>query len=324
MALKQAKGAKTLTNLAYETTYGTLPTTGKWYRLPFNKNALTGKQNLIESNTITGRRDAVQPGIGQMDASGQLDLPLDARNIGLILKAILGKVTTVAGTTTEGKAPTSYTHTFKVGDEVPSLVLEKCFPDIGLYYQYLGVKASKFSLTAQTGNNETTYTMDTMAADEVEATATAAKTPTQLALTRFNNFNATVKEGGTVLGVCRKMQLDIDNGLDGDTFVLNGKHTRPSINEGIIKVTGNIECLFTDNTQLEKAINSTTTSLELGFTFGDYALNFLIPELNFARATPSIDGPKGILITLDYQAFHEKDANDSIIIATLKNDVASY
>lgn len=321
---KQAKGAKTLTNLAFETNYGVLPTTGTWYQLPFNKNALTGKQNLIESNTITGRRDAVQPGIGQMDASGQLDLPLDARNIGLILKAICGKVTTVAGAAGKGKTPTSYTHTFKIGDEVPSLVLEKCFPDISLFYQYLGVKASKFSLTAQTGNNETTYTLDTMAADEVETKTMAAKTPTKLALTRFNNFNAIVKEGGTVLGNCRKMQLDIDNGLDGDTFVLNGKHTRTSINEGIISVKGNVECLFTDNTMLQKAINSTSTSLELAFTFGDYSLTFLIPELQLSRATPSIDGPTGVKISLDYQAFHEKDANDSIIIATLVNDVASY
>lgn len=54
---KQAKGMKSITNLAFETTYGQAPTGGTWYRQPINKNALTGKQNLITTNTITGRRD---------------------------------------------------------------------------------------------------------------------------------------------------------------------------------------------------------------------------------------------------------------------------
>jgi hypothetical protein len=188
---KQARGMKSVTNLAFESTYATQPTDGKWYVQPINKNELTGKQSLIQSNTITGRRDMTEPGLGQIDASGQLELPLDARNVGNMLKGILGAPTTTAGDT-EGL----YKHVFTVTDDIPSMTIEKGFPDIGLFFQYLGVKFDKFSLTAQVGNNETTYTIDTMAANEVETKATVATSPTTLAITRFNNVNAAVKEGG--------------------------------------------------------------------------------------------------------------------------------
>lgn len=316
---KQAKGMKSITNLAFETTYGQEPTGGTWYRQPINKNALTGKQNLITTNTITGRRDTVEPGIGQMDASGQLELPLDVRNVGNILKGIFGAPTTSAGTK-EG----TYKHVFKVGDEIPSLTVEKGFPDIGLFFQYTGTKFNKFSLTAQVGNNETTYTVDTMASNETEAKSTAAASPTSLKLMRFNNVNAAVKEGGTALATCRKMQVDINNNLDGDTYCLNGSSIRPSINEGLAEVTGSIETLFEDDTQLQKAMNSTETSLELAFTRDDFSLTFSIPEVILERATPGISGPKGITQSLNYRGYYADDAGNSIITVTLINDVEKY
>lgn len=317
---KQAKGMKSITNLAFETTYGTVPSVGAtWYRQPINKNALTGKKNLIQSNTITGRRDAVEPAIGQMDASGQLELPMDVRNIGNILKGIFGAPQTSAAGE-EGL----YKHVFTVGDEIPSLTVEKGFPDISLFYQYPGTKLNKFSLTAQVGNNETTYTVDTMAANEVETKTAAGTTPKSLKLTRFNNFNAAVKEGGTALVTCRKMQLDINNNLDGDTFCLNGSSVRPSINEGNAEVTGNIETLFTDDTQLKKAMEAIETSLELSFTRDKFSLTFTIPELILEQATPTIDGPKGVTATLNYRGYFADDEGNSIITVTLINDVESY
>lgn len=316
---KQAKGMKSITNLTFEKTYGQMPSDGTWYQQPINKNALTGKQSLIQSNTIIGRRDMTEPGIGQMDASGQLELPLDVRNIGNILKGLFGAPTTTAGTK-EG----TYKHVFKVTDEIPSLTIEKGFPDIGLFFTYTGTKFNKFSLTAQVGNNETTYTVDTMASNETEAKKTAATAPTALKLTRFNNVNASVKEGGTALATCRKMQLDINNNLDGDTYCLNGSSIRPSINEGMSEITGNIETLFEDDAQLQKAMNSTETSLELAFTRDNFSLTFSIPEVILERATPGISGPKGITQTLNFRGYYADDTGNSIITVTLINDVATY
>ena len=433
----QAKGMKSILNLVFESTYGVLPSTGTIYRMPFNKNALTSKQNQIEPNTITGRRDTVQPGLGQIDVSGQLDLPLDVRNIGLALKAAIGvptttsvstngtlisnsgvdatiadwtaittgsfhisidgtasdvtgitfasaatmadiaaeiqtvlraantkfsaatvtydsgtqKFTLASGTTgtsssvsvmtaaasgtylgdmlnmTNGASTAGaalYKHVFKVGDTVPSIVVEKGFSDIGTYFRYLGAKVNKFSLTAQVGNNETTYTMDMMAANELKSAAPLSASPSSLALLRFNNVNAEVKEGGITLATCRKMQLDLDNGLDGDTYCLNGSGIRPAINEGIAAPSGSVEALFTDSSLLDKAINGTKTSLELVYSNGQYSLSFKLPELIFERATPTVDGPKGVTATLSYKGYYSNDSGNSAVIATLINDVASY
>ncbi|WP_330998002.1 phage tail tube protein [Pectinatus haikarae] len=433
----QAKGMKSILNLAFESTYGVLPSTGTIYRMPFNKNALTSKQNQIESNTITGRRDAVQPGLGQIDVSGQIDLPLDVRNIGLALKAIIGvptttslstsgnlisnspidvtledwikittgsfhisidgtasdvtgitfasvssmaaiataiqtaiqaantkfsavivsydegtqKITITSGTTgatssvsqmtaaasgtylgdllnmTNGVSTAGaalYQHVFKVGDSIPSLTIEKGFSDISKYFRYLGAKVNKFSLTAQVGNNETTYTMDMMAANEVEAAVPLSAAPSSLALLRFNNVNAEVKEGGNTLAICRKIQLDIDNGLDGDTYCLNGSGIRPAINEGVLTPSGSVEALFIDTSLLDKAINGTETSLELIYSNGPYSLSIKLPELLFERATPTVDGPKGVTATLSYKGYYSNDSGNSAVIATLINDVSSY
>lgn len=323
---KQAKGMKSITNLSFETTYGIAPTAGKTYRVPFNKNGLAAKQNLIETNTITGRRDATEAGVGQLEASGQLELPLDVRNVGLVLKGMFGAPTSTAVTSGAGTpTPTGlYKHVFKVGDEIPSMTVEKGFPDINLFFQYLGVKCNKMSITAQVGNNETTYTVDTMAANEDEKTTTMAGTPDKLALTRFNNVNATVKEGGQVLGICRKMTLDMDNGLDGDTYCLNGKNSRPSINEGTMAVSGSIEALFVDDTLIKKGADIKETSLELIFTRDKFSLSFLIPELIFERTSPAIEGSAGVKVDLNYKGYYADDTNNSIIVVTLINDVASY
>jgi hypothetical protein len=118
--------------------------------------------------------------------------------------------------------------------------------------------------------------------------------------------------------------LDINNNLDGDTYCLNGSGIRPSINEGMSEITGNIETLFEDDAQLQKAMNSTETSLELEFTRDDFSLTFSIPEVILERATPGISGPKGITQTLNFRGYYADDTGNSIITVTLINDVATY
>lgn len=427
--------------LAFESEYGVTPASPQAIRLPFNKNTLTSKQNLIESNTITGRRDPTAPGLGQIDVSGNIEFPLDARNTGHWLtlsfgapvttsqstagtlqgasgvsaviatwtaitagafkisidgssKTTIGPIDFSAGITTmndvAGKiqtairsaaatigftgatvtwdavnsafritsgsagasssislleAPTSGTdisttmkcntgtatvglglfkHVFKVQDDMPSASIEKGFSDLSTYAVYPGCKISKLSISAQVGNNELTATADMMGADEILNNTSLDASPTQEQPLRFNNFNATVVENGTVLGSARKMSLDLDFGLDGDTYCLNGKGTRTDITEGIIKPTGSVETLFKDMTLLEKAINGIETSLKMTFATGLYSLEILLPQLIFERQTPTIDGPKGVLLSMNYKSYYSDSVENSAVQITLINDVASY
>jgi len=96
---RQARGMKGLLLLAFESEYGVTPGTPNAVRLPFNKNTLTSKQSLIESNTITGRRDPTEPGMGQIDTSGNIEFPLDVRNTGHYLALSFGAPTTTSQST---------------------------------------------------------------------------------------------------------------------------------------------------------------------------------------------------------------------------------
>jgi len=316
--------------MTVETTYGVTPTGGTVHKLPFNKNALTSKQSLIDSNTITGRRDAVEPGKGQIDTSGQIEVPLDVRNIGFWLMLGFGAPTTTVVTAPVAKTESApavagvYKHIFTVADDMPSASIEKGFGDIGKYAVYPGCKINKLSLDAQVGNNESTVKLDMLGADENLADTSIAASATMRDILRFNNFNAQVMEGTAVLASARKMSVDIDFGLDGDTYCLNGKGSRTDITEGILKPTGSLEALFKDTSLLQKAIDGTESSLKLTFTHGAHSLEILLPELIFERATPTIDGPKGVLSTMNWRAYYADSSENSAVQITLINDVASY
>lgn len=316
---RQARGMKGKLLLAFEQDYGVTPVTPAAYRLPFNTNSLTGSQGLITSNTITGRRDPVEPGRGTVDVSGTIVIPLDVRNIGIWLTHMFGAPVTT------GEA-TPYTHVWTLGDTMPSASIEKGFGDIGSYGVYPGVKVSKFSLSAEMGNNELTASLDVMGANEVFNATSMAASPTELALTRFNIFQGSVKENATTLAICRKFEFNIDFGLDGDTYCFSesGSPTRQDINEGLAQITGSIETLFKDSVLLNKAINGTETSLEFKFANGAHSLSIVLGELVFERKSPGIDGPKGVVFSPNYQAYFSDSANNSAVKITLINDVDSY
>ncbi len=316
---RQARGMKGTLNLMFESTFGTTPTTGTVHRLPFNKNALTSKQNLIESNTITGTRNPVPPALGQIDVAGSIEVPLDVRNIGVWLALLYG-----APVTTDVAKGTSYKHVFTIPDTMPSASIEKGFSDLNTYAMSTGCKISKFSVDAQVGNNEITAKLDIMGASEVINNTSIGASITPFSILRFNNFNAAVMEGGTALGIARKVSLDLDNGLDGDTYCLNGSGARGDILEGIVKPTGSIEVLFENTDLLNKAIKGTETSLQLTFTTGAFSLAFLLPQVLLERTTPAIDGPKGVALTMNYRAYETTNTENTSMQATLINDVAEY
>lgn len=79
------------------------------------------------------------------------------------------------------------------------------------------------------------------------------------------------------------MTLDIDFGLDGDTFAIGANGGRASINEGLMTVSGTITAFFEDAVYLNKAASGTAVSIELILTSGTNVLSFLMPEVKFAR-----------------------------------------
>jgi hypothetical protein len=94
-------GANARMIAAFESTYGTVPTTG-YHTLAFSRHALSARQNLLDSDLLGGGRDPDPAVLGAVTADGDIAVPCDARQIGFWLKGMLGNPTTTVGTTIAG------------------------------------------------------------------------------------------------------------------------------------------------------------------------------------------------------------------------------
>lgn len=317
----QAIGVYTTLKMAFETEFGKDPANlaSKAVQMPFNTCGLAASQNKTDPATIRGRRDPVEPIMGNIDVGGDIAVPLDATAFGYWFMAAMG-----APTTTEVEGKTGYfKHVFKPADNQPSLVLEKGFPKINSYAKYNGCKISKISISAG-GDGEVTATITVMGCDEKISTATMTATPTEPVMNRLNNFMADLLLGNDKTATVTAFTMDLDFGLDGDTYAIGGKGYRTAVNEGLITIIGSMTAFFNDNTYLEMAENSTETSAELVFAVGDMKLSLLLPEIQFSRNSPAVDGPSGIKQELQYSAYYQDSAENAAIVATMQNTTESY
>ena len=128
--MARAHGARAQMALAFETVYGTAPTTG-FRTVPFASTTLGSEQPLIASELLGQGRDPLAPIKDAVTADGDVVVPIDVENFGLWLKAAFG------GPTTTGTTPK--THTFQSGNwSLPSMAIETGMPEVPRYAMYTG------------------------------------------------------------------------------------------------------------------------------------------------------------------------------------------
>lgn len=315
--MPRAKGINSKLALTYETAYGQtpiLPTVG--YNMPFNQSKIAIKQNLIDSTTIRGRREQVQPAIGNIDVSGNVVVPIDQIGFGFWLRAMFGN----PATSGSGE---NYTHIFKVTGSQPSLVLEQQYPDIPTYEMFNGCKVNGCSFTYG-GDSELTANFSIIGAKRTIGDTTFASTLADIPLLKFSNFQGSIEMEGLPLGIVTSASLNADFGLDGNTYAIGGGGYRTGLPEGTLQVSGSIKAFFEDTELLNKAINNTPSSLNFKFASGGNSLGFFIEEVAFQQTSPGIESEKGIYINLPFKAYYKNGAGGSAIVATLVNSQASY
>jgi hypothetical protein len=319
----QIKGYKGRVVIDFETAFKTAPTTPAGLVMPFNTESLAGSRAQNTAATITGRRDPAEPFDGNLDVSGSITVPVDAVAFPYWLKAMFG----APATTDNGDG--SYTHVFTPAEVQPSLVYEKRFADTSsvlAYAKYQGVKVGSMSITIG-GDGELVATIELMGATEEFSPTPYDAAPTALALARFMNFQAVISEGGTPLtGTLTTVDMKIGCGLDGDTYTIGDQGTRGDINEGTLELSGTVNGLFRDTSYalLQKAIDSTESSMKVAFTSGSNVLEFYHPEIKYGRKAPAIDGPKGVKIALPYQAYFGDATEGTSTQISVTNTTESY
>ncbi|RMF46800.1 MAG: hypothetical protein D6751_04120 [Deltaproteobacteria bacterium] len=320
--MPQAKGANAQILIQEETTFATDPATPDARKVYISGCSLKLNRALESSDILRGNRNPTRPARGNDDVSGGLSTELQAY-IGLLLKATLGSVTTT------GTGP--YTHTFKVGSSLPSLLIEKGFPDIGQYFKYNGCKVSRLSLSI-TPSGFQKVDFEFLGAKETTGSTSFDTTPLDLGKVSFDGFAVgAIEEGGVAIGdVVGIDGLTFENDLDGEQYLLGGSGTRVDIPEGTVKVSGTLKARFKDLALYTKAIAGTESSLRVLFQLGtgdgssgNESLEIKLPELIYAPNAPVIDGPKGIIVELPFEAYYEDSTEASAMQIILKNTQAT-
>ena len=316
--MSQAMGVYSGVRFIPETTFGTTPDSGTVRSLPFNSCTLAAEQNRTTPATMTGRRDPVEPIMGNINVSGGLVVPLDANAFGWILAMAFGNPTTTSAGS--GK----YQHVFKPGRTQPSVSIEKAFSN-GDYYVNSGVKISSMGFSFG-GDGELTVDVQMLGCNETidDEPIVAENSVVAVTLDRFNNFQAGLKVDNADVAVATELTLDVGFGLDEEGYAIGGNGFRSRINEGLLELSGTMTAFYDDDTYIQKAMNSTTTSLQVKLTKGTNYLQIDLPEVQFPRKSPTIEGATGIMQNLDYGAFYKSAGIGTSIQFTLVNTTASY
>lgn len=318
--MSQAQGWKGTLGIQKETTFGVDPVSPSLNKVYFETESLSASRGLTTSNTISGTRNPTKPELGNIDVAGDISVEAQAY-IGSMLEGVMGAVTTTG-------ASSPYTHVFKVGTSLPSYVIEKGFTDIAQYFKYNGCKFSKMSVnTTPEGFQKMSFGV--MGKKETIGSTSFDSTATDLGKTSFTGFMAAILEGGGSISNVSKLDLNIENALDGGVYVIGGAGTRGAIPEGMVKVSGSIDVLFETVALLTKAIAGTESSLKITYTLGTGAgtagnelLEILIPELIYSQKSPSINGPKGVMVSLSFEGYYANSSETSALQITLKNSQA--
>ena len=313
--MARAYGANAQLLGLFETTYGTPPTTD-FIKFPFVSSDLGSEQGLIASNLLGQGRDPAQPIRDVIKVTGNMVVPVDLRNFGHWLKCMLG-----APVTTGSSAP--YTHTFKSGaSSLPSLSVEVGMPDIPAYFMNAGVRVNSAQLTfARSGAADATLAC--IAQGETRGNSSSGGSATSAVLTRFNQFQGSIKKDGTQLGNVTGAQMTYTNNLATiETIRSDGKID--GADPTIAALTGTLDVRFADTTLIDDATNNTPVELDFAYIIdASNSLVFTAHEVYLPKPKLSISGPGGVQANFAWQAANNTTAG-CMMTVVLKNDVVSY
>jgi len=311
--MARAYGANAQLLGSFEAAYGT-PPAGNYIKFPFVSSALGSEQNLIASDLLGQGRDPAQPMRDVINVDGDVVVPVDMRHFGHWLKGLLGAPTTT------GAGP--YVHKYVSGfAALPSLSLEVGMPEASAFFMNMGVRVNSMQLTfARSGGANAT--LNCIAQGESRAAASAGGVPTVATITRFNQFQGSVKKDGTQLGNVTGAQLTYTNNLEKiETIRSDGKID--GADPTIAGLTGSIDVRFADTTLIDAATNNTPVELEFGYVIdANRSLIFTAHEVYLPKPKLSITGPGGVQASFNWQA--AKPDAGKMLTVTLTNDVEDY
>ncbi|MCF7700551.1 phage tail tube protein [Loktanella sp. M215] len=312
--MARAQGARSQLAAAFETTYGTAPATG-FSRLPFASETLGSEQPLLENELLGYGRDPLAPIKDVVTTSGSIVVPIDVAAFGFWLKGAFGDPVTVDG-------PPAV-HTFQSGAwDLPSLSIEKAMPEVPYFPMFTGAVVDKLSWTMARGG-QLTATVDLIAQGETPATVSNAGSVADIPVQRFGNFNGQIKRGGTVLANLITADIAYGNNLD-PVEVIRADGKIDGVDPSMAMLSGRLTSRFADTVLIDQATAGDPCELVFAYSLSASAkFTFTAHAVYLPKPKVTIDGPKGVQVTFDWQAAMA-DVPGRMCTAVLTNTVEGY
>lgn len=304
-------GAQSKIVAGLESAYKTVATAG--FVLPFNSCSLRPDRQQNTPKTIRGNLNPAEPFDGNLSISGNITVPVDSVAFWYWLRYACGTPVTT------GADP--YAHVWTLGGARDSITLEEQYLDLDtpLYYRYRGVKVSSMKIGLG-GDGELTCDFGLVAATYSEETSPFDASPTVITEARLQNRHLAMTEGGSSISNATSLDFDVAFNLDSSTYCIGGGGEIGQAPDQIYDYKGSIKALFEDSSLYTKARNSTESSIVATLTNGASSiLSFNFPELKYSENAPSIDGPQGILVDLNFVAYYSNATEATGFQITLTN-----
>jgi len=322
--MAQQRGSQVPIIFDTETTFKADPAAPDATLLYYVSESLRRNRNLISSKTLRGNRNPLQPVRGNTEVGGDINFEL-AASFGKLFKHIFGGYVASEG------GPV-YTHTYTIGDLPQGMVIEKQFKDFATdkFFKYNGCKVNTFKMDMK-NEGFVDCTINIMGAKETVGNAPFDASPVDAGHTPFDMFSGEIYINGVKAAVVTQADMTLENGLGGDTYVIDGSGERHSLPEGQAKIAGNLTALFEDVDLYMDAVNFVEKSLEFRFmrgngdgTLGNEKMQFFLDEILFKPQAPVVSGPTGLLVELPYEAFYGNDSDASALRVILTCPTATF
>jgi tail tube protein len=251
-----AQGFATQILMGFESTPGVLPGTPTGSKIPGSNLAISPKVNQFTSDAMTGVSRARPWIAGKIGADGSFDIECNRDSLDFPLKSLFDQVTH-AGTAGW------YDHYFAMGNQLPpSFYYQEGHTDIGQYLLYLGNQMSiwKAQVMAE-GLMKSSWTPVGLSMTPFSTTQITGTITDKTGANPLSYLTATLTEGGAVLAYGTQVDWTLDRKMKR-VEAIDGTNKGYAVIQGALPtIQVNLTAFFPDAVLLNKAINSTETSL---------------------------------------------------------------
>lgn len=299
-----AQGASSGLSYIPEVTFGTTPSTPSMLQLPFNTHSLNLSKDSLESGEIREDRQIVVHRHGNRQAGGDITVELRASDFDDLLESAFFSSIDSSGVMKAGTTP-------------KFLSIEDRATDIAQYRLFTGMAVSSMSVSIQS-NAMVTATFSLVGKDMTISGTSVDASPTAASSNQpFDGFQGTIQEGGSPIAIITGLDFTLDNSMN-PTFVL-GSQTTPFLEYGRSRLTGTVTAYFENATLLNKFINETPSTIQIGLDDGvsGNAYTFLLPEIKYNGGDVPVQNEQSRVLTLPFIGL--KDTSEATNIKLTKS-----